>query len=373
MKVKAYIYRVCCCSVLAFAGYVSQAHDIYFCGEKIPLDDKIVVERLMNVIKKQIRYVNINALRQNPYLPRVERWLKATNLPQDFKYLAVVESGFKKDVLSEAGAKGFWQLMPKTAMEWNLTVNEFVDERTDFDKSTYAACKLLANYYLYIRRNFGVSSWVLTAAAYNNGIGNITNAISKQGNNYFSMKLNPETAAYIYKIIAVKELFENPELYMKDFGYNVFNTLPDQNIIKYSEPDETETEEFSPMKVDVNEADGLHPEDLKEDITDVAPAIQSEYSVKFVSARITGKYKGIKDGDVVTIMLEDDLQVQNRFTARGSTIQGRAWIIDQKVMVDLGYDHSVKLFDLGNQKGISIDKLKNKEPVILKVTEVVNN
>jgi hypothetical protein len=56
-----------------------------------------------------------------------------------------VESGFKKDVTSYAGARGFWQLMPKTAIEWNLTVNEYVDERTDFDKSTYAACKLLAN------------------------------------------------------------------------------------------------------------------------------------------------------------------------------------------------------------------------------------
>jgi membrane-bound lytic murein transglycosylase D len=371
MKVKVYIARITSFLIVSFAWYCSSAHDIYFCGEKIPLDDKLVIEKLMNIIKNQIRYVDIASIRRSPYLPQVERWLKATNLPQDFKYLAIVESGFKKDVSSEAGAKGFWQLMPKTAVEWNLTVNEYVDERTDFDKSTYAACKLLANYYLYIRKNFGISSWVLTAAAYNNGIGNIKNAISKQGNNYFSMKLNAETAAYVYKIIAVKELFENPELYMKDFGYNVFNTVPSGNIQNLLETDDTGVAEFSSMKVDINEADGQHPEDLKQAIivNTPVPEAQPQVRIKYVPARITGKYKDIKDGDLVSIVLENDLQVQNRFTAKGNIIQGRAWIIDDKVLVDLGYDHNVKLYDLGNEKGVSIEKLKNKEPVILKVME----
>ena len=370
MNLKRYKARVICFFIVSFTWCSSSAHDIYFCGEKIPLDDKLVIEKLMNVIKKQIRYVDIASIRRSPYLPQVERWLKATNLPQDFKYLAIVESGFKKDVSSYAGAKGFWQLMPKTAIEWNLTVNEYVDERTDFDKSTYAACKLLANYYLYIRKNFGISSWVLTAAAYNNGIGNIKNAISKQGKNYFSMKLNPETAAYVYKIIAVKELFENPELYMKDFGYNVFN--PSQEDVQIApETDDTDVAEFGSMKVDINESDGQHPEDLQQPIiiNTPLPGAQPQVKVKYVAARITGKYKNIKDGDLVSIMLENDLQVQNRFTAKGNIIQGRAWIIDDKILVDLGYDHNVKLFDISNEKGVSIQKLKNREPVILKVME----
>ncbi|MEO6719675.1 MAG: lytic transglycosylase domain-containing protein [Ferruginibacter sp.] len=373
MNFKVYISRFACFFILTCSWFCSSAHDIYFCGEKIPLDDKLVIDKLMNIIKNQMRYVNIAALRRNPYLPQVERWLKATNLPQDFKYLAIVESGFKKDIASDAGARGFWQLMPKTAIEWNLTVNDYVDERTDFDKSTYAACKLLANYYLYIRKNFGISSWVLTAAAYNNGIGNIKNAISKQGRNYFSMKLNPETAAYVYKIIAVKELFENPELYMKDFGYNVFNPLPPENIESFIEAnnDDTGTAEFSTMKVDVNEADGQHPEELKEGTPIISePVTQAPQGrIKYVSAKVTGKYKKIADGDLISIILEDDLQVQNRFTAKGSIIQGRAWIIDDKVLVDLGYDHKVSLLDLNENKGVPLQKLKNRERVKLKVTE----
>ena len=373
MNLKVCIRRLMCVLIVSCSCLCASAHDIYFCGEKIPLDDKLVIDKLMNVIKNQLRYVNIAALRRSPYLPQVERWLKATNLPQDFKYLAIVESGFKKDVASGAGARGFWQLMPKTAMEWNLTVNEFVDERTDFDKSTYAACKLLANYYLYIRKSFGISSWVLTAAAYNNGIGNIRNAISKQGKNYFSMKLNPETAAYVYKIIAVKELFENPELYMKDFGYNVFNPLPPENIERFTEADDdTGTTEFSSMKIDINEADGQHPKDLKEAIIINDPIPETQVRVKYVSAKITGKYKKISDGDLVSLVLEDDLQVQNRFTAKGNIIQGRAWIIDDKVLIDLGYDHNVSLLDAGNQKGLPLQKLKNKEPVRLKVTEIID-
>jgi len=299
-------------------------------------------------------------------MPQIEYYLNATNLPQDFKYLAIVESGFKLDATSPVGAVGFWQIMPATARDLNLVVNDLVDERTDFHKSTYAACKLLANYYLSIRKKFGISSWVLTAAAYNNGIGNIRNAITKQGKDYFRMNLNPETAAYVYKIIAVKELFEYPELYMKNFGYNVFNTSPPKKKDAVNLSD-TDVSAFTSMKVDINESDGLHPEELKkEKIKSVKVAPVKE---KYVSAKIIGKYKNFKDGDIVYFELENDLQVNNRFTARGSTIQGRAWIIDDRVLVDLGYDHKVTLLDNSNEKGILRDNLKSKEPVKLKVIE----
>ena len=371
MKFKVIITRLACCILFSCGYYCSPAHDIYFCGEKIPLDDKLVSDKLMNIIKRQINYVNIPSIRQNvnQYMSQVESWLRAFYLPQDFKYLAIVESGFKNEAASGAGAVGFWQLMPKTAIQYKLVVNGIVDERTDFDKATYAACKVMADYYYYIKKNFGISSWVLTAAAYNNGIGNIKNAITRQGNNYFSMNLNPETAAYVYKIIAVKELFEYPELYMKNFGYNVFTAASGAN--SPAKKIETDISGFGTMKVNINEADGLHPDDLKQGFNKNSgndPVLKT----KDVPAKVTGKYKNLKDGDLVSFVLGDNLQVQNRFTSKGITIQGRAWIIDEVVMVDLGYDHYVTLFDKKNNKGIPLRKLKNKQEVVLKVVENEN-
>lgn len=340
-------------------------HEIVFCGERIPVDDKFVSEKLMGIIKKQINYVNVPSLRQrvNQYMSQVEYYLHETRLPEDFKYLAIVESGFK-NVVSSAGAAGFWQLMPATARELGLIVNELVDERNDFNKSTLAACKVLANYYLYIRKTFGISSWVLTAAAYNNGIGNIQNAIKKQGTNYFQMQLNAETAAYVYKIIAVKELFEYPELYMQDFGYNIFNAKASKSK-KIKNDTGNGNINLGGMTVKVDESDGEHPVNL---VNKLKPKNRIDPSkIKFVGGKIIGKYKKFKDGDLVSLELEDDLQVFNRFNGKGTTIQGRGWIIDDRIMVDLGYDHNVILLDTKNEKGITLKDLKKKNYVIMKV------
>lgn len=349
----------------------SIAHDIIFCGERIPVGDKFVSDKLMNIIKKQINYVNVPSLRQrvNQYMNQVQYYLHETNIPEDFKYLAIVESGFKNAV-SNAGAAGFWQLMPETARELGLTVNGLVDERNDFNKSTYAACKVLANYYLYIRKQFGVSSWVLTAAAYNNGIGNIQNAIKKQGANYFQMQLNEETAAYVYKIIAVKELFEYPELYMNDFGYNIFTTAARPGSKNQDNNNISDKLNIGGMTIKVDETDGVHPVNLDNKLK---PLKRTDVSkIKFVAAQIQGKYKKFKDGEIVSFVLEEDLQVFNRFNAKGTVIQGRGWIIDDRVQIDLGYDHNVILLDLRNEKGISLKELKYKGSVLLKVNTANN-
>ncbi|MGZ5191814.1 MAG: hypothetical protein ACXWCZ_12445, partial [Flavisolibacter sp.] len=235
----------------------------------------------------------------------------------------------------------------------------------DFNKSTYAACKVLANYYLYIRKQFKISSWVLTAAAYNNGIGNIQNAIKKQGTNYFQMQLNEETAAYVYKIIAVKELFEYPELYMQDFGYNIFTTSQSSKS-NNSKINDNENLNIGGMTVKINENDGEHPVTLDKKSKSVKK--QDLSKTKFVAAQIKGKYKKFKDGDIISFILEEDLQVFNRFTGKGIVIQGRGWIIDDRVLVDLGYDHNVVLLDTKNEKGIALNALKNKELVLLKVS-----
>ena len=377
-SMKNIILKIVFYSSVLFISFQASAHDITFCGEKIPVNDRFVADKLMNILKRQINYVNLPELRKRVklYFGRVEYYLRETGLPEDFKYLPIVESGFQ-NAESSAGAAGFWQLMKGTAQELGLSVNESTDERNNFDKATLAACKVLASYYLSIKRQYGISSWVLTAAAYNNGIGNIRNAINKQGKNYFQMHLNAETAAYVYKIIAVKELFEYPELYMNNFGYNVFNTAstPETNQSSNSEVDLTA---FNTMTVKVDEADGKHPENLNENVLPTQKNIiensqntkeDNATTIKFGSAQITGKYKDFKDGNLVSLMLKEDLQVENRFTRKGVIIQGRGWIIDDRIFIDLGYNHDVVLFDLNNKKGVTLSSLKNKEIVILKITE----
>jgi membrane-bound lytic murein transglycosylase D len=321
------------------------AHDIVFCGERIPVHQDFVSEKLMNVIRKQIPYVNLPQLRKRAeaYFPIIEYYLRETGLPEDFKYLPIVESGFL-NVTSTAGARGPWQLMEATAAQWGLSA----DERDNFKKATNAACKVLATYYLELKKRFGVSSWVLTAAAYNFGIGNMRSAISKQGKDYFSMKLNAETASYVYKIIAIKELFEYPELYMKDFGYNVFNVIK-KNADKPAAVDSTE---FTSMVVNVNS-------------TEVKPE-KSQFN--YLPATIKGKYKRFNDGELVTIELGNDMIVKGSFNRKGNQLKGKGWIIGDRIFIDLGYGgHAVTLVDMSGSKGVSTSDLKNNKPVMLKV------
>lgn len=349
--------------------HMAKAHDIYFCGEKIPLEDKFVVDKLMNTIRQQFNYINFPELRQriNEHMPKVEEWLRATSLPQDFKYLAIVESGFKNDAQSGVGALGFWQLMKPTAREWGLSVDGPVDERTDFDKCTYAACLELARNYSQIRKSFGISSWVLTAAAFNVGVGSIKKSISRDGTNYFTMRLNDETAAYVYKIIAIKELYEYPELYMKGFGYNVFTTLPDPKNTGNNKTGGDQST-FSSLKVGVNAADGLHPVNISQGLKANSSAVTQE-SFYSITGKISGKYKKIADGDNIDIELGDDLNVTNRFYAKGKIIKGSAWVIDGRVMIDLGFDHDVILFDKDDLKGIPLKKVKDNRKVIIKISK----
>src|SRR6218665_682560 len=229
--------------IAAISGPVNaRNHEVVFCGERIPVDNNFVASKLMNVIRKQVPVVNLPKLRQqaNAWFPTFERYLSRHGLPLDLKYIPVVESGFT-NATSHAGAAGYWQLMPETARGLGLTVNDAIDERLDISKATEAACKLLKSYY----SSIGV--WALTLAGYNFGIGNISKAMKKQGSNYFSRQLNPETAIYVYKIIAVKELFEYPELYIKDFGYNVFNSQAKPVVRNTTKGDDDD--DFKSMKI----------------------------------------------------------------------------------------------------------------------------
>jgi len=366
MKIKTFI-KFAACSFIFIISIHASAHEVTFCGEKIPVADRFVADKLMSIIKKQMNYSIVSQLRQkeNEYMKTIEYYLMKTGLPEDIKYLAIVESGLK-NVVSPVGAAGFWQIMKPTAGDLNLIINGEVDERNDINKSTYAACKLLAGYYIKIRKDFRISSWILTTAAYNNGIGNISKAIKRQGKNYFEMDLNKETAEYVYKIIAIKELLEYPELYMQGFGYNIFTTTKNNNTPNTRSKNEIEKLNLGGIiTVKVDTADGEHPETLDKKITAVKNT--NAGNEKFITAQVTGKYKKFKDGNSVSFTLKEDLQVQNRFTSKGMVIQGRGWIIDNRVVVDLGYDHYVVLMDSKKEKGITLKSLKNKEDVLLKV------
>lgn len=183
---------------------------VSFCGEVYPLDNFDVRERLDKelIVNAYYHSSTIQSLkRANRYFPEIEKALQENGVPDDFKYLCLIESGLSQAV-SPAGAQGFWQFMPATAKEFGLEINREIDERLDIPKSTKAACQYLKN----AQRKF--KNWMLTAASYNAGMGGIQNALEdQQVDRYFDLHLNNETSRYVFRILAMKIIFENPEVY----------------------------------------------------------------------------------------------------------------------------------------------------------------
>jgi len=182
-----------------------------FCGENVPMHIVDVYERFDKelVINKNLHAsTELIIKRSNRYFPVIEPILKKYEVPDDFKYLAVIESRLE-NVVSPAGARGIWQFMPATAKQYNLEVNDFVDERYHLIKSTEAACK----YLLEAKEKFG--SWTLAAASYNGGISGIEKQIERQKakNDYYDLLLTEETFRYVFRILALKEIMQNPEKY----------------------------------------------------------------------------------------------------------------------------------------------------------------
>lgn len=186
--------------------------DLNFAGEPVPIEDFAVREKIDKEFVRSSFWTSKSTYhikRAMRWFPIIEPILKSNNIPEDFKYVAMVESGFTNTV-SPKGAAGFWQIVENTGKNYGLEINEFVDERFNVEKSTIAACKFLNNAY----KEFG--SWTLVAAAYNRGIGGISKQIEKQGyNDYYNLYLNTETARYIFKILAIKEVITHP----KHYGY----------------------------------------------------------------------------------------------------------------------------------------------------------
>ena len=150
--------------------------------------------------------------RANRYFPIIEPILKANGIPDDFKYLAVIESNLDTRIKSPAGAVGMWQLMPATAREYGLVITPTVDERCDVEKATAAACRYLkAAYDKY-------NDWAAVASSYNAGMGRISGELNKQdADNTFDLWLVEETSRYMFRILAAKMFFEDPT----SFGFYV--------------------------------------------------------------------------------------------------------------------------------------------------------
>ncbi len=183
---------------------------VEFCGEKIPTEYFDVFEGLEKELIVNTYYHSQTILfikKANRYFPVIENILKKNNIPDDFKYLAVAESGLSNAV-SPAQASGFWQLLEGTAQDYKLEVNDEVDERYHLEKSTEAACKFLQESY----NNY--NDWVLVAASYNVGRKGVNRQIERQGEtDYFDLLFNEETARYVYRIVAIKLILENPVAY----------------------------------------------------------------------------------------------------------------------------------------------------------------
>jgi membrane-bound lytic murein transglycosylase D len=183
---------------------------VYFAGERVPLEQFDVKESLDKELHKITYWHSETFLyfkRAYRFFPTIEKILAEQNVPDDFKYLAVAESGLSNAV-SPAGATGFWQFMKKTAQSYGLEVNDQVDERYHLEKSTVAACKFLKDAY----KKYG--DWALVAASYNMGSGNLDKQMKRQNNrNYYDLLLNPETSRYVYRLVAFKLIMNDPHSY----------------------------------------------------------------------------------------------------------------------------------------------------------------
>jgi membrane-bound lytic murein transglycosylase D len=180
-------------------------------GDAVPMHNDDAKQRLdRELMLNAYQHANmlLNIKRSGTYFPDVERILAENGIPDDFKYLAVAESALGNVAVSSAGAKGLWQFMEGTGREYGLEINGAVDERLHFEKSTRAACKMLRN----LHNKFG--SWTMAAAAYNMGAGGLSRDMGNQSQgNYWDTHLNQETGRYVFRIIAIKDIMENPEAY----------------------------------------------------------------------------------------------------------------------------------------------------------------
>jgi len=199
-----------------------------FAGERVPTEKEDIRERMDRELLVNTYWQSNGLLlikRAHKYFPIIEPMLKKYGLPDDFKYLAVAESGLQ-NVKSYAGAAGFWQFLKSSGKEYGLEINKNVDERYNLEKAT----KVAATYLKKSKQRFG--SWSLAAAAYNAGNARIANKLeTQQVNNYYDLLLNVETSRYIFRIIALKEVITHPKKYGFELDNEDLYILPETRTV----------------------------------------------------------------------------------------------------------------------------------------------
>lgn len=196
-----------------------------FAGEEVPLwhfDVKESLDREL-MVNSYFHSQTLRILKLAPrYFSIIEPILKRNSIPDDFKYLALAESGFDPKALSPAGAAGIWQFMKGTARENGLEVNSNVDERYNIEKATLAACSYLHESHA----KYG--NWTTVAASYNAGRNGVDRQIERQKEtHYYNLLLNEETARYVFRILALKVILENPKAYGFDVSKKeLYPTIP---------------------------------------------------------------------------------------------------------------------------------------------------
>ena len=202
--------------------------DLNFAGETLPLKNPDILERMDRELLVNTYWQSNGLLmfkRAKKYFPIIEPILEKYNIPDDFKYLAVIESGLTNAV-SPAGARGVWQIMPATGRENGLEVNDNVDERYHLEKSTEVACKYL------IKSKEDLGSWTLAAAAYNAGNAGVSRRLKEQGvADYYDLLLGEETGRYLFRIVALKEILSHPQKYGFNFrDKDLYNNVPTYKV-----------------------------------------------------------------------------------------------------------------------------------------------
>lgn len=182
-----------------------------FCDENVPLDNSEVLERLekeLLITLSDRTQVILWIKRSNRYMPYIEEMLNENDMPEDLKYIAIIESALRPHAGSRKGAIGFWQFMKETGLNYDLVIDKYKDERRNIFSSTKAAI----NYFRVLYADLG--SWTLSAAAYNMGEDKLKSEIEEQKvSNYYKLYLSIETQRYMFRIIAAKLILSDPEKY----------------------------------------------------------------------------------------------------------------------------------------------------------------
>jgi hypothetical protein len=217
---------------------LSVPESLNFAGEAMPLNNPDILERMDRELLVNTYWQSNGLLmfkRAAKYFPIIEPILKKNGIPDDFKYLAVIESGLTNAV-SPAGARGVWQIMPTTGRENGLEINSNVDERYHLEMSTEVACQYLLKAKEYL------GSWTLAAAAYNAGNAGVSRRLHEQGvTDYYDLLLGEETGRYLFRIVALKEILNHPTKY----GFNFSDDDLYTNVPTYKVEVDTAVADFS--------------------------------------------------------------------------------------------------------------------------------